>query len=774
MQVRQEDHRLVTGRGHFVSDLTRDGLIYGYVVRSTFAHAKIIAVNDSDVRSLPGIVDILTARHLKEDGIPNLPCGVELLRPNGETAFQAQRRILADDRVRFVGEPVAFILAETQAAAIEAADQLVVEYEELPAVVHLDGAFNPVNSTEAGPRVWDEVPDNIAFLWNRGDAGKTRKQFEKAQHVTELRSHISRVTASSIEPRGSLGYVEDDGKLILHISNQSPFALRNGMANMFGISPDELRVLVGDVGGSFGMKGGIYPEDVLVLWSARRLKRPVKWIAERTEDFLADDHARDIWFNARLALDSDHRFLGLEVKCDINIGCYLSGRSIACLGNMGGISGVYVIPEVSAEIRGLFTNTHMTAPYRGAGRPEATYIIERTIDVAARELGIDAFDLRKKNLIPSEAMPYDTGFMFRYDCGKFENNMTEADHLSDRAGFASREKQSSSSGLLRGLGISNPIEVAGGPFVKPGKDHCSIKIDPDGSVEVRSGVMSTGQGLETSLAGLVSDRLQISSDRVRYVQGDTGLLPGGRGSGGSSSTAVGGSAIATAVEQVVATGRRYAAELLDAEIQDIEFDEGLFKLKDTNQSVSLSDVAQFIEKNNVDDFTEEAEFQPPAVTFPNGCHICEVEIDPETGETDIVRYTVVEDVGNILNETLVYGQIHGGVAQGIGQALGEQLVHDSTSGQLLSATYMDYMMPRAADLTTIAIATQSVPTEVNPLGAKGVGEAGTVGSLAAAMNAVCNALAPLGITDLEMPASPYRIWKAIQDAKNQGHSRAAE
>jgi carbon-monoxide dehydrogenase large subunit len=526
-----------------------------------------------------------------------------------------------------------------------------------------------------------------------------------------------------------------------------------------------------DVGGSFGMKSGAYPEDVLVLYAARKLGRPVRWISERRESFLADDHGRDISFDAELGLDRDGRFRALKVDFTVNVGCYLSRRSLFLLNNIGGIAGVYQIPHIEAGITGVFTNTMTNAPYRGAGRPEATYVIERLIDIAARDLGLDPFELRLRNLVPPSAMPYDTGFLFKYDCGEFEGNMMGVAKLADRAGFVARKEESARRGMLRGLGMANPIEVAAGPFTKPRKDFTKLRVHADGTATLYAGSMSTGQGIETTLTDLVARELGLTRDAVRYEAGDTDDLPDGRGNGGSGSVAVGGTATHRAVEKIIATGRALAAEMLQAEPDDIGFADGRFPLEGTNHSVGLADVARHAEGKDPVGLAETAEFMPPAVTFPNGCHMVEVEIDPETGAVKIVRYSIVEDIGNVLNPTLAHGQIQGGVAMGIGQALGEVITYDAESGQLISGSFMDYQMPRADDIPLVHLETRAVPTAVNPLGVKGVGEAGTVGSLVATINAICDALSPLGIRHIEMPATPARVWAAIQEAARANSRR---
>jgi aerobic carbon-monoxide dehydrogenase large subunit len=756
-QGRIEDNRLVTGEGLYVADVAPERTAHAVVVRAQVASARITSIDTDAALATPGVLAVYTGKDLAADGLPDFPCGVELKRPNGEKAHQARRPILVRNRIRAVGEPVAFVVAETLNAAATAAELVVVKTQDIRAVATVAAA-----RAAAAPAIWEEAPDNIAFVWKKGDAGDG---ITGASHVSRLSSHVSRVAALPLEPRGALGRVDEAGRLVLHASNQSPHILKNALANLLRVPATQIHVVAKDVGGSFGMKSGAYPEDVLVLYAARKLGRAVRWISERRESFLADDHGRDIAIEAELGLDGDGRFRALKVDLTVNVGCYLSGRSLFILNNIGGIVGVYRIPNIEAAVTGVFTNTMTNAPYRGAGRPEATYVIERLIDIAARDLGIDPFELRMRNLVPPTAMPYDTGFLFKYDCGEFAGNMIGVAKLADRAGFATRREESARRGKLRGLGIANPIEVAAGPFTRPRKDLTKLKVHADGTATIYAGSMSTGQGIETALTDLIARELFLPRDSIRYKAGDTDDLPEGRGNGGSGAIAVGGSATKRAAEMVIATGRALAAEMLEAQPDDIGFTDGRFALKGTNHSVALADVARYAQAKDPAGLSETAEFMPPAVTFPNGCHMVEVEVDPETGVVKIARYSIVEDIGNVLNAKLAHGQIHGGVAMGVGQALGELITYDAESGQLISGSLMDYQMPRAEDIPPLRLETRAVPTAVNPLGVKGVGEAGTVGSLVATINAICDALSPLGIRHIEMPATPARIWAAIQEAQ---------
>ena len=759
---RREDARLVAGKGRFADDLALPQLLHAAIVRSAYAHALIRSLDVSAARAAPGVVAVLTATEAAEDGLGLIPTPGEFSGPDGTKVQGTPRPLLCSDRVRHLGEPVALVVAESPALAQDAAELVQVEYEALPAVSLAEDAIAP-----GAPAVWDARPGNVATLWRKGDAEAIAAASRSAAHVTRAEIDVSRVTAAPLEPRTATGSVED-GRLVLRTSTQGPHNLRDSLARtVFKTEPSQIRVIAEDVGGSFGMKSGVYREDVLVLWAARRLGRPVRWASSRAEAFLSDEQARDANIRTELALDADGNFLAFSARCDVNIGAYLTGRSLPLLNNIGGIAGVYRTPLLFAEIRTIFTNTVQTAAYRGAGRPEATYALERTIDIAARELGLDPFELRMRNLIPPEAMPFRTALVFNYDCGDFAGNMTMAADLIDRPGFASRRAAAKARGTLRGLGFANPIEVAGGPFSRPGKDMSRITVDPDGMLTLACGIMSTGQGLETAMTQLVAERLGIPPERIRYRQGDTDSLPFGRGSGGSSSLAVGGAAVSVALDRLIEEARRRAADALEASAGDLVFGAGAFRVAGTDRAVELAALAGGEEG----ELSAEAEFLPPDVTYPNGCHACEVEVDPETGKVEVVDYAAVEDIGRVLNPLLVDGQMHGGIAQGFGQAVKEAIVHDG-NGELITGSFNDYAMPLASDLPYFRLANREVPTAVNPLGSKGVGEAGTVGSLAAIMNAVCDALAELGVRHVDMPATPERVWSAIRAVKQVRPSSA--
>ncbi len=759
---RREDRRLLTGAGHYTADLAPPGTLHVAFVRSPHAHAEIRGIGHSEARQMPGVVAVLTASDLA--GTQPIPGGIGFPRPDGSPAPKTDRAILAAGRVRFVGEPVAAVLAETKAAAQDAAEAVMVDYEPLPAVV---GAHDALKAD--APQVWDIAPGNIAFLWKGGKRDETEAALAKADHVTRLQFGVSRVTANSMEPRNALARIAPDGRLEVTASHQNPHSLRTGIAQAIGEAPDKVHVKIGDVGGSFGMKSGVHQEVALTAWAAHKFARPVLWNSDRNEGFLTDEQAREIAMDVSLGLDERNRIVALKLHWDVNLGAYVSGRSGWAVGNIGGTAGVYDIPAIYAEVQGVLTHTVPTAAYRGAGRPEATFTIERALDVAARELGMDPFELRRINLIRPDQMPYKTALVFNYDCGEFEAGMLKAAEVADLAGFSTRRQEAARQGKLLGVGVCNCIEVAGGPFLRPGKDQAEVAIGADGHVVVRTGTMSVGQGLETSFPQLVAERLGIPVENVGYQQGDTDLLSFGRGSGGSGAMPIGASAIWVAADKVIEKAKRIAAELLEVAAADVEFDRGRFRVAGTDRVVNLTEVARAahdparLPAGETPGLDELGEFQAIAVTFPNGTHICEVEIDRETGVTEVVRYTAVEDLGRILNPLLVAGQIHGGVVQGLGQILGEQIVHDQ-SGQMLTASFMDYQMPRAHDIPHFRVATREVLTKVNPVGAKGVGEAGTVGALAAVANAVNDALAPLGIRHFDMPATPARVWQTIQAA----------
>jgi carbon-monoxide dehydrogenase large subunit len=767
---RLEDPRLVRGLGRYSDDVSLPRELHAVVVRSPHAHARLCAIDAGRALAAPGVVAVLTAADLAADGIGDLPSDRTRKRCDGRAAFATPRPALARDRVRHTGDPVAVVVADTRPHAVDGAELVAVDYESLPAV-----AATAEAARAGAPLVWEEAPDNVAFVAESGSREAVARAFERADHVTRLDFVVNRVAAAPLEPRAAVGeYDRRTGRYTLHTGIQAPHGTRTLLADVLRVPQSRLRVVTGDVGGSFGMRSGLYPEMVLVLWVSRRLGRPVKWTSDRRESFVTDEHGRDNVSTVELALDRDGAFLALRVAVTLNVGAYLTPRSAGPgTNNIGGVAGVYTTPAIHHRTTGVFTHTTPTGPYRGAGRPEATYAIERVIDLAARELGLDPIALRRRNLIPPSAMPFKTGLVFTYDSGHFARGMDLALSLADHAGFEKRRVEARTRGRLRGIGIANAIEVAGGPYTALNPDTAEIRVNPDGSVTVFTGSTSMGQGNETAFAQIVADRLGVEPGRIEVQWGDSDALGAGRGNGGSGALSVGGSAIVRAAEKIVDRGRRIAARMLEAAPEDVVFRDGRFTVTGTDTGLAFAEVARAayqprqLPAGLEPGFSETAAFTPPAVTFPNGCQVCEIEIDEDTGGVRIVRHTVVDDVGRMVNPMLVKGQIHGGVVQGLGQALLEDLTYDAETGQLLAGSFMDYAMLRADDVPLFDVDSHEVPTAVNPLGAKGVGEAGTVGALPALVNAVHDALAPLGVRHLDMPLTPGRLWRAIREAKER-------
>jgi aerobic carbon-monoxide dehydrogenase large subunit len=765
---RIEDPRLVQGLGRYSDDVSLARQAFAVVVRSPHAHATIRGIDAKAALAAPGVLAVLTGDDLQADGLGDLPTDKSRKRRDGSPAFPTPRPALVRGRARHVGDPVALVVAESMEQAADAAELVAVDYEPRPAVADTADTVKP-----GAPLVWDEAPDNVAFVWELGNAERVTQAFAGAAHVVRFPFVVTRVAAAPLEPRASVGeYDRRAGRYTLHTGIQGPHGLRTILADqVFKVPQSHMRVVTGEVGGSFGMRSGIYPEMVLVLWAAKRLGRPVKWTSDRREGFVTDEHGRDNVSVAELALDAGGKFLGLRVDITLNIGAYLTPRSAGPgTNNVGGVAGVYTTPAIHVRTTGVFSNTTPTGPYRGAGRPEATYAIERVIDLAAARLGVDPIDLRRRNMIPSSAMPFKTGLVFTYDCGEFERGMDMALGLADRAGFEARRQEAKRRGKLRGLGIANPIEVAGGPYTAMNPDTAELRVNPDGSVSLLAGSTSMGQGNETAFTQIVSDRLGVPPERIQVFWGDTDTLGAGRGNGGSGALSVGGSAVTRAADKAIERGRKIAAHMLEAAPQDVVLRDGKFQVAGTDKGMALTAVARAaytprqLPAGLEPGWSDSAAFVPPAVTFPNGSQICEVEIDEETGAVTIVKHTVVDDVGRMVNPMLVKGQIHGGVVQGLGQGLFEVLAYDKETAQLLSGSFMDYTMPRADDVPLFDVDSHEVPTAVNPLGAKGVGEAGTVGALPALLNAVNDALAPLGAAPLDMPVTPERVWRAIREA----------
>jgi carbon-monoxide dehydrogenase large subunit len=763
---RFEDVRLVRGGGRFHDDVNLPGQTHAVVVRSIHAHARIRRLDTSAAARSPGVLAVFTGDDLARAGLGATRTTLVRTRPDGSPMFAPVHPVLVRDRVRCVGDPIAFVVAETAAQAEDSADLVEVDYEPLPSVTATGEAVRP-----GAPAVWDECPDNVSNVFETGDRTAVEDAFARAAHVVTRRYVVTRVHAQYMEPRGALGiYDPGEGRYTLHADVQYPHRVRQVLAgSVFRVPEARIRVVAGDVGGAFGTKGWQYPEHRLVLWAARQLGRPVKWRCERREAILADEHARDVVSEAALALDADGRFLGLRVETVANVGAYVSSdrNLLATFMNIATVVGVYTIPSAHVHVTCVLANVNPTAPYRGAGRPESTYVIERLIDDAARELGRDRVALRRLNLIPPSAMPYRTALKVTYDSGQFERGMDKALQLADVAGFPARREASRRRVRLRGLGIVNAIERA----ASPQPEFAEIRFDASGGATLLMGTKSQGQGHETAFKQVLHERLGLDPQAVRYVDGDTDQVAFGTGTFGSRSVAIGGSAVLVAADKIVAKGRRIAAHLLEAAEADIVFAEGRFRVTGTDRGVALPEVARAafqpaqLPAGVEPGLYETGTFVPKHDTWPNGCHVCEVEVDPDTGAVEVVAYVVVDDVGTVVNPLTLEGQIQGGVAQGAGQALMEEVVYDRDSGQLLTASFMDYAMPRADTLPDLVIGSNPVPTGANLLGAKGAGEAGTVGALPVVMNAVMDALSPLGVRHLDMPATPERVWRAIQDAR---------
>jgi carbon-monoxide dehydrogenase large subunit len=755
---RIEDEGLLKGLGQYTDDLAPAGQLRAVFVRSPYPHARIVAVDKSAAEAMPGVAKIVTGAELVQAGVQPIPTNPAFRRADGSPTASAPRRALAHERVRYAGEPVALVVAETLQQARDAAEAVQVEYEELPHVVGLDAAIAP-----GAPALCDAAPDNIAAEMRIGDAGKTDAAFAHAAHIVQLTVVNQRVAALTIEPRSVLAWVAEDGRLTLRMSSQMPSGVRNSLANeVLGIGPDKVRVTVGDVGGGFGMKTGIYPEDAATAWAAWTLKRPVKWVADRSEEFLSSFHGRDQKAQAELALDADGRILGLRLRTLANVGAYATatGMVIPMVVGPWVQTSVYDVPVVDFHIRCVMTNTASTAAYRGAGRPEAIFIMERLMDEAARQTGIDRVELRRRNFIRPEQMPYRNAVGQVYDVGRFEMIMDEGLDLADWSGFEARAAQSRAQGKLRGLGISTFLEwTSGNSF----EERVTVDVQADGVIEVFSAVNQMGQGIATSLAQLVVDVFGVPLDKVRVVLGDTDRGDG-FGSAGSRSLFVGGSALHRGSQETLETARGLAAKALEAAAADLEYTAGRFRVKGTDVGIGLFELAARQPGGHI--FTDHTS-AVAGPSWPNGCHVSEVEIDPQTGAVQVVRYSSVNDVGRVVNPMIVRGQLDGGALQGIGQALTEQMVYDADSGQPVTGTLMDYAAPRA-DLVACPLVNEmneTVPCTTNPLGVKGVGELGTIGAAPSVVNAVADALARAGKKDAarnaQMPLTPAKVWAAL-------------
>jgi len=754
---RKEDRRFITGAGRYLDDIALPGEVFAYVLRSPHGHAAIRSIDTAAAKSAPGVLAVLTGADAVADGVRPVPCLAPIaVKPGTPPQNFPRRTVLATDRARHVGDGVALVIAATRDQAKDAAERIAVEYDALPAVVDVAAAVAP-----GAPQIWPEAPGNVNFVWTDGDRQKTDAAFATAARIVGIELVNNRVVANSMEPRGAIGvYDATAGAYTLYASSQGAHLLKEILtgAVLPDTDPDKIRVITPDVGGGFGMKIFLYPEYVMVLWAARRLGRPVRWIAERSEGFVSDTQGRDHVTKAELALDRDGKFLAIRVTTLANLGAYLStfGPFIPTEAGKGMQTGVYAIPAAAVEVTGVFTNTVPVDAYRGAGRPEAAYMLERLVDRAGRETRLGAAEIRRRNFIPAAAMPYKTGLGHTYDSGDFAALLDTALRAAQWDGFAARKAEAARRSRLRGIGLSYYIEVCGGDPGVPAQ----LRFEPGDGVTLLVGTQSNGQGHETAYAQIVSERLGIPFERITLRQGDTAAMKSGSFTGGSRSVPVGGVAARMAADVAIDKGKQLAADLLEAAAADIEFRAGAYVVAGTDRTIDIFAVARAAGPEKLEGA---AEFTPKVATFPNGCHVCEIEIDPETGAAAIVAYTVVDDFGEVINPLLLAGQVHGGIAQGIGQALLERVVYDR-DGQLLSGSFTDYAMPRAGEMPSLDFRWKVIPCRTNPLGIKGCGEAGAIGAPPAVINAVIDALAERGVTAIDMPATPERLWRALQAA----------
>jgi carbon-monoxide dehydrogenase large subunit len=762
--LRKEDDTLVRGKGKYTDDFNLPGQAYAWIVRSSHAHGIIKDIDASAAKAMQGVLGVWTGADLASAGYGPYTCGLPLKNRDGTPLLQTNRTALMSDKVRYVGDPVAFVVAETLAQARDAAEAVVLDIEPLPAVTSAEEAAKP-----GAPQLYDHIPNNVALDYHYGDAAKVEAAFAGAAHVTKLDITNTRVAVVAMEPRAALAsYDRKSERYTIQVPTQGVAGNRTNLAkNLLKVPNDKVHLLTANVGGSFGMKNINYPEYICILHAAKSLGRPVKWTDERSTSFLSDSHGRAQQIHAELALDAEGKFLAVKISGYGNLGAYITGVAPSPLSlNVGkNIASVYRTPLLSVDIKTVLTNTTLMGAYRGAGRPEANYFMERLIDRAADEMGINRLTLRKRNFIKPAQMPFAASSGVTYDSGDFQGVFNKALEISDHANFAKRKKESRKHGKLRGIAVGSYLEVTAPPGVELGK----IVFEDDGSVKLITGTLDYGQGHATPFAQVMSDQLGVPFEAVKLVQGDSDIVHTGNGTGGSRSITASGMAIVEASKLVIEKGKKAAAHLMEAAEGDIEFAKGRFTIAGTDRSIDIMELAQRVREGkmpegvpsslDVDHTTKEV----PS-TFPNGCHVAEVEIDPDTGVVQIVRYTGVNDFGTIVNPMLVAGQLHGGVAQGIGQALMECVSYDE-SGQPITGSFMDYAMPRAQDIPMMAVGDHPVPAKSNPLGTKGCGEAGCAGSLSTIVNAVIDALSEFGIGHIDMPLTSERIWRAIQDGK---------
>ncbi|WP_438751575.1 xanthine dehydrogenase family protein molybdopterin-binding subunit [Pararhizobium sp. O133] len=771
--ARKEDKRFLTGKGRYTDDMSVPGMKYAFFVRSPHAHAKIKSIDISAAMEMPGVIGVLEGKQLQADAIGNLICGWMIHSKDGSPMNMGAWRPLAHDTVRYVGDAVAIVVADSLGEARDAAEAVVVDYDVLPAVTEA------VKALEAGqPQIHPEAANNLIFDWQIGDGAAADKAIAEAAHVTEIKLHNNRLAPNPMEPRATLGiYDSAEDHYTCYTTSQNPHVARLVMSAFYNVAPEnKLRVIAPDVGGGFGSKIYIYPEEIVCLWASKKTGVPVKWTCDRTEAFLTDAHGRDHVSTVKMAFDKDNRITGLKVDTIANLGAYMSLFSSAVPTYLYAtlLSGQYAIPAIHANVRTVYTNTVPVDAYRGAGRPEATYLLERTMETAARELGVSPAELRRNNFIRS--FPYQTPVIMNYDAGDYEASLEAAMASADWNGFAARKAEAAGRGMKRGIGMSCYIEACGiAPSAAVGSlgagvglwESAEVRVNAVGTIEVMTGSHSHGQGHETTFAQLIADRLGVPIDSVNIVHGDTDKVQMGMGTYGSRSGAVGMSAVVKALDKVEAKAKKIAAHLMEADESDIVIENGELKVAGTDKALPWFQVAlaaytaHNLPAGMEPGLKEGAFYDPSNFTFPAGCYICEVEVDPETGTIEIVQFVAADDFGNIINPMIVEGQVHGGIAQGVGQALLENVHYDPQNGQLITASYMDYAMPRADDLPSFKLSHQNTPCPSNPLGIKGCGEAGAIGSPPALMNAITDAI---GNNDLTMPATPQKVWSAINAA----------
>ncbi|MBU8546722.1 MULTISPECIES: xanthine dehydrogenase family protein molybdopterin-binding subunit [Roseomonadaceae] len=780
---RKEDFRFLMGRGQYVDDLNRPGQTHAVMLRSPHAHATIDRIDTAAAKAMPGVKAIFVGEDMAAESIGGIPCGWQIHSKDGSPMAEPMHPALALGKVRHVGDPVAVVIAETKAQARDAAEAIIVDYTPLPAVSGTVAALQP-----DAPQVHEAAPGNLCYDWHIGDKAAQEAAFARAARVVTFETTNNRLVPNAMEPRAAIGDFDSfSGDYTLYTTSQNPHVIRLLMgAFVLHIPESKLRVVAPDVGGGFGSKIYHYAEEAIVTWAAGKVKRPVKWTCERSESFMSDAHGRDHVSAAELALDAEGKILALKVHTLANMGAYLSTFAPCVPTYLYAtlLSGVYAMPVIYAEVKAVFTNTVPVDAYRGAGRPEATYLLERLMDVAAAEAGLDKVEFRRRNFIRPDQFPYQTPVALQYDSGDYHSTLAACLETAGWAGFEARRAESKSRKKLRGIGISTYVEACGiAPSAVVGSlgaraglyEVGTIRVHPTGSVTVLTGAHSHGQGHETTFAQLVADKLGVPTANVDIVHGDTAKVPFGMGTYGSRSLAVGGSAMDKAMDKIITKGKRIAAHLMEASVEDVEFERGTFRVAGTDKTKSLTDIslAAYVPHNYPIDeiepgLEETAFYDPKNFTYPGGCHICEVEIDPETGRTEVLNFTAVDDVGRVINPMIVEGQVQGGVAQGIGQALLEAAIYDA-SGQLVSGSFMDYTMPRAGDLPDVGVATHTTLCTHNPLGVKGCGEVGAIGSPPAVMNAVVDALRDYGVRHVEMPATPQKIWGIVNS-----HRLAAE